>query len=78
MPEHESRPAEGDGPFLEDVLRYLDGTLSEEGVARMNRELVADAAKREAFVRLCLLDSVAHEELTSSYGLLPTALDFQW
>jgi hypothetical protein len=50
----------GDDPRDEvarDVLRYLAGELSKDEVAALGQRLRADAASREMFVRVCLLES---------------------
>jgi hypothetical protein len=49
--------------FVERVVRYLAGALPAQAVDALNTELRDNPAKREVFVRLCLLESRLGEKL---------------
>jgi len=59
-----SRLSKADPDFLRLSLCYLEGELSAAGVEKLQAQLRADPAKREAFVRLCLTGSALIEAMS--------------
>jgi hypothetical protein len=51
-----------DPGFAERVVRYLDDALAPDELDRLNQELLAEPGKRDAFVRLCTIESLAAEQ----------------
>ena len=59
-----ARLSEADPEFLRLSVCYLEGELSAKGVEKLQAQLRADPAKREAFVRLCLTGSALIEAMS--------------
>ena len=81
MPEFNPDPspnALSDDAFFEMAIRYLDGTLPDEGVACLHAAMAADHARAESFVDTCLIGKLFSESLgldLRSEGLLADVKD---
>src|SRR3954471_11169817 len=54
---------DGEGPFIDRVLRALDGQLGADELAELKAQLAGDSDKRRLFVQLCLQASALTEAL---------------
>jgi NPCBM/NEW2 domain/FecR protein len=66
----EPDPVDSKAAFAARVIRYLEDALSPDELTVFNKELSDDAAKRDQFVRLCMIQTVAAEELATEYSML--------